>query len=101
MKPIKDKTRAEQQDGPNNQSGPIYGPITEKEHLRAIKHDAEKHLAAAYDKYKAAKDALPPEPSKRSARMPLPDGSRPITAPLTTMSRNAFPLMSGRAISAK
>lgn len=65
MKPIKDKTRAEQQDGPNNQSGPIYGPITEKEHLRAIKHDAEKHLAAAYDKYKAAKDALPPEPSKK------------------------------------
>jgi DNA replication protein DnaC len=65
MKPTKDKQRAEQQDGPNNQSGPIYGPITEKEHLRAIKHDAEKHLAEAYDKYKAAKDALPPEPDER------------------------------------
>lgn len=65
MKPSKDKTRAEQQDGPNNQSGPIYGPITEKEHLRAIKHDAERHLAAAYDKYKAAKDALPPEPDDK------------------------------------
>jgi DNA replication protein DnaC len=69
MKPTKDKTRAEQQDGPNNQSGPIYGPITEKEHLRAIKHDAEKHLAAAYDKYKAAKDALPQEPDAKSMRL--------------------------------
>ena len=69
MKAPKDKTRAEQQDGPNNQSGPIYGPITEKEHLRAIKHDAEKHLAAAYDKYKAAKDALPQEPDAKSMRL--------------------------------
>jgi len=69
MKPTKDKTRAEQQDGPNNRSGPIYGPITEKEHLRAIKHDAEKHLAAAYDHYKAAKDALPPEPDAKSMRL--------------------------------
>lgn len=62
---------AKQQNAPNNneaakqQDGPIYGPPTEKEHLRAIKHDAENHLAAAYDKYKAAKDALPPEPSKK------------------------------------
>ena len=53
---------AEQQD---NQGGPIYGPPTEKEHLRAIKAEATKHLEAAYDKYKAAKDALPPEPSKK------------------------------------
>jgi DNA replication protein DnaC len=64
---------AKQQDAPNNneaakqQDGPIYGPPTEKEHLRAIKHDAEKHLEAAYDKYKAAKDALPPEPSKKES----------------------------------
>jgi DNA replication protein DnaC len=65
MKPTKDKQRAEQQNGPNNQSGPIYGPIIEKEHLRAIQHDAEKHLAEAYDKYKAAKDTLPPPPDER------------------------------------
>jgi DNA replication protein DnaC len=62
--------KAKQQDTPNNetakqQDGPIYGPLTEKEHLRAIKAEAEKHLEAAYDKYKAAKDALPPEPSKK------------------------------------
>jgi DNA replication protein DnaC len=56
---------ANPQDGPNNQSAPIYGPPTEKEHLRAIKAEAEKHLELAYDKYKAAKDALPPEPSKK------------------------------------
>lgn len=64
--------KAKQQDTPNNeaakqQDGPIYGPLTEKEHLRAIKAEAEKHLEAAYDKYKAAKDALPPEPSKKEA----------------------------------
>jgi DNA replication protein DnaC len=58
---------ANPQDGPNNEGGPIYGPPTEKEYLRAIKAEAEKHLEAAYDKYKAAKDALPPEPSKKES----------------------------------
>lgn len=62
--------KAKPQDTPNNeaakqQDGPIYGPLTEKEHLRAIKAEAEKHLEAAYDKYKAAKDALPPAPDDR------------------------------------
>jgi DNA replication protein DnaC len=51
--------------GPNNEGGPIYGPPTEKEYLRAIKHAANEKLAEAFDTYKAAKDALPPEPSKK------------------------------------
>jgi DNA replication protein DnaC len=56
---------AEQQDRPNNQDGPNYGPLTEKEHLRAIKLAEEEALAAIYDRYKAAKNALPPEPDDR------------------------------------
>jgi DNA replication protein DnaC len=49
----------------NPQDGPIYGPLTEKEHLRAIKQEAEERLAAIFDNYMEAKSALPPEPSKK------------------------------------
>ena len=56
---------AEQQERPNNKDGPNYGPLTEKEHLRAIKQAEEEALAAIYDRYKAAKDALPPEPDEK------------------------------------
>lgn len=58
---------AEPQERPTHHTTPIYGPPTEEDYLRAVKDEAEQHLAAAYDKYKAAKDALPPEPSKKEA----------------------------------
>lgn len=56
---------AEQQDRPNHQDAPTFGPLTEKEHLRAIKRAEEEALEAIYDRYKAAKDALPPEPDEK------------------------------------
>jgi DNA replication protein DnaC len=65
-----DKTNpqaANQQEGPNNQNGPTYGPLTEKEYLRAIKQEAEEKLAAIFDNYMAAKSALPPEPSAKQS----------------------------------
>lgn len=72
---------AEQQDRPNNQDGPNYGPLTEKEHLRAIKRAEEEALAAIDDRYQAAKDALPAEPAAKFKRDAIEADYRAARAP--------------------